>query len=211
MTYEQVYELISIQLNVDVRTLTPETSFAEDLGADSLDMVELHLAAEDNDFIMPDKILETIKTIGDFFEYFDIDVPVKKYSTRPIDYTGCHPVIAEHLKKGLAIECSVDEGNKALVDSYAANYKMYYAGDYSYSEAVPLEHNPTTTYVKKASEIIKWLEENGYTPNRYGGWDRGTHVAFPPSMVQHCGKPLDKNDGYKWLPEWLEERPIEEK
>ena len=30
---------------------------------------------------------------------------MKKYNTKPIDFTGCHPVIAEHLKRGEAIEC----------------------------------------------------------------------------------------------------------
>ena len=30
-----------------------------------------------------------------------------KYNTKPIDFTGCHPVIAEHLKRGEAIECFV--------------------------------------------------------------------------------------------------------
>ena len=32
---------------------------------------------------------------------------MKKYNTKPIDFTGCHPVIAEHLKRGEAIECRV--------------------------------------------------------------------------------------------------------
>ena len=32
---------------------------------------------------------------------------MKKYNTMPIDFTGCHPVIAEHLKRGAAIECRV--------------------------------------------------------------------------------------------------------
>ena len=32
---------------------------------------------------------------------------MKKYTTKPIDFTGCHPVIAEHLKRGEAIECRV--------------------------------------------------------------------------------------------------------
>ena len=36
---------------------------------------------------------------------------MKRYNTRPIDFTGCHPVIAEALKRGEAIECLV-WGNK---------------------------------------------------------------------------------------------------
>ena len=32
---------------------------------------------------------------------------MKKYNTKPIDFTGCHPVIAEHLKRGEAIKCKV--------------------------------------------------------------------------------------------------------
>ena len=36
---------------------------------------------------------------------------MKKYTTKPIDFTGCHPVIAEHLKRGEAIECFVHDNN----------------------------------------------------------------------------------------------------
>ena len=34
---------------------------------------------------------------------------MKKYHTRPVDFTGCHPVISEHLKRGEAVECFVHD------------------------------------------------------------------------------------------------------
>ena len=54
-----------------------------------------------------------------------------KYNTRPINYTGCHPVIAEHLKRGEAIECLVwynrrEEREYAFVDGYDAGHPYAY-------------------------------------------------------------------------------------
>ena len=57
-----------------------------------------------------------------------------KYTTSTIDYTGCHPVIAEHLKRGEAIECLVwDKPIKAgfsrFVDGYNARKRFAYHCD----------------------------------------------------------------------------------
>ena len=57
-----------------------------------------------------------------------------KYNTRPIDYTGCHPVIAEHLKRGEAIECLVWDGQLegkvvGFVAGYCASNKYPYRCD----------------------------------------------------------------------------------
>lgn len=55
---------------------------------------------------------------------------MKKYTTKPIDFTGCHPVIAEHLKRGEAIRCKVwdDYRNHEVVWVYL--YEM--GGKYPY-------------------------------------------------------------------------------
>ena len=63
---EKVKSIISEQLNVDISEVVPEASFIDDLGADSLDTVELVMAFEDEFNIeIPDEDAEKIKTVGD--------------------------------------------------------------------------------------------------------------------------------------------------
>ena len=67
---DKVKEIIVDQLGVDADEVTPEASFIDDLGADSLDTVELVMALEE-EFSMeiPDEEAEKIKTVGDAIEY----------------------------------------------------------------------------------------------------------------------------------------------
>ncbi len=70
MIFEKAKEIIKEQFNVDENTLSPETSFTDDLNADSLDLVELVMALEDEYGIeIEDDSIETIKTIGDAVNY----------------------------------------------------------------------------------------------------------------------------------------------
>ena len=63
---EKLKEIISEQLSVDVSEVIPEASFIDDLGADSLDTVEIVMAFEDEFGIeIPDEDAEKIKTVGD--------------------------------------------------------------------------------------------------------------------------------------------------
>ncbi len=67
---EKVKEVIVDQLGVDGETITTETSFIDDLGADSLDIVELIMALEEEfDLQIPDSEAEKIATVGDVIEY----------------------------------------------------------------------------------------------------------------------------------------------
>ncbi len=67
---EKVKELIADRLGVDPEEVTPEASFIEDLGADSLDTVELVMALEEEFGIeIPDEDAEKIQTVGDAIEY----------------------------------------------------------------------------------------------------------------------------------------------
>ena len=67
---EKVREIITEQLQVDAEKVTPEASFIDDLGADSLDTVELVMAFEEAfDIEIPDEDAEKIRTVGDAINY----------------------------------------------------------------------------------------------------------------------------------------------
>jgi len=70
--FERVKDIIVEQLDVDESQVTLEASFAEDLDADSLDVVELVMELEDEfDLEIADEEAEKISTVGDAVEYID--------------------------------------------------------------------------------------------------------------------------------------------
>lgn len=69
---EKVKSIIVEQLGVDANEVTPEASFVDDLGADSLDMVELVMAFEEAFNIeIPDEAAEKIQKVKDAIEYIE--------------------------------------------------------------------------------------------------------------------------------------------
>ena len=67
---DKVKEIIVEQLGVDAEEVTENASFTDDLGADSLDIVELVMAFEEEFGIeIPDDAAETIQTFGDAVDY----------------------------------------------------------------------------------------------------------------------------------------------
>jgi acyl carrier protein len=67
---EKVREIICEQLNVSAEDVVPEASFVDDLGADSLDQVELIMAMEEEfDISIPDEDAEKIATVKDALDY----------------------------------------------------------------------------------------------------------------------------------------------
>ncbi len=67
---EEVIEIISEQLGAEKDQMTMETSFINDLGADSLDTVELVMELEQRfDMEIPDEEAEKIQTVGDVIKY----------------------------------------------------------------------------------------------------------------------------------------------
>ena len=69
---ERVIKVIAEQLGVDEAKVVTEASFVEDLGADSLDTVELVMALEDEfDVEIPDEDAEKIATVKDAVEYVE--------------------------------------------------------------------------------------------------------------------------------------------
>ena len=66
----KVKEIIAKELEVDVKQLQPEAKFIEDLGADSLDIVELVMALEEEFGLdIPDEDADKLKTVGDALNY----------------------------------------------------------------------------------------------------------------------------------------------
>ena len=71
-TAERVKKIVVEHLNVDADKVTEGASFIEDLGADSLDTVELVMAFEEEFGIeIPDDAAESIVTVGDAVKYID--------------------------------------------------------------------------------------------------------------------------------------------
>jgi acyl carrier protein len=69
---DRVIELVSKQMGVNAQQITPQTSFVNDLGADSLDTVELIMEFEDAfDMNIPDEEAEKIQTVGDAIGYIE--------------------------------------------------------------------------------------------------------------------------------------------
>ena len=67
---EKIKKIAADSLGADVNTMTAETSFKEDLGADSLDLFEMVMALEEEfEVEIPTEDLENIKTIGDVENY----------------------------------------------------------------------------------------------------------------------------------------------
>ena len=69
---ERVKQIVVEQLGVDEAEVTPSASFVDDLGADSLDTVELVMAFEEAfDIEIPDEDAEKIRTVKDAIDYID--------------------------------------------------------------------------------------------------------------------------------------------
>ncbi len=76
---EKVKEIISEQLGVKKEEIKPESSFIDDLGADSLDTVEVVMALEEEFAIeIPDEDAEKITTVGEAVKYIENKVSKKE-------------------------------------------------------------------------------------------------------------------------------------
>lgn len=69
---DRIKKIIVDQLGVDISKITENSSFIDDLGADSLDIVELIMAFEEEfDIEIPDEDAEKMKTVGDAVKYLN--------------------------------------------------------------------------------------------------------------------------------------------
>ena len=133
-----------------------------------------------------------------------------KYNTRPIDFTGCHPVIAEALKRGEAIECRVwndlsGESQTGYVIGFSASNLHKYRCDnegvsvHRHAEPIPIK----AKRIMPPERAIPVLIENGYAFDKL--WTlRGEPHFIVPQMFEKMGKPLEDNS-WKWPPCIIEE------
>ena len=121
---------------------------------------------------------------------------MKKYTTKPIDFTGCHPVIAEALKRVEEIECRVwDNRGDVKTEEWICRYKgcsdLPYRSEndttWKYAEPTPIK----VYRIMPPERAIPVLIANGWKYNK-----EGALVGDPPivsSMFKEMGGLLDKS------------------
>ena len=72
MIFEKVAAILAEQLDAEEESITLETNLVDDLGADSLDVVDLVMTLEDEfDMEIPDDDIENVRTVGDIVKYLE--------------------------------------------------------------------------------------------------------------------------------------------
>ena len=72
MVFDKLKEIIAEQLDVEEEAIVPDANIQDDLGADSLDVVDLIQNIEEEfDISIPDEATENIKTVGDMVSYIE--------------------------------------------------------------------------------------------------------------------------------------------
>ena len=75
MVFDKIKSIIVEQLDADENDVTMDANIQDDLGADSLDVVDLVMSIEENfDIEIPDEDVENIKTVGDIVKYIEAKV-----------------------------------------------------------------------------------------------------------------------------------------
>ena len=127
---------------------------------------------------------------------------MKKYHTRPVDFTGCHPVIAEHLKRGEAIECRVWDNTdlsgyrKRWVYAYCNEERYPYRTieeAYRYAEPIPRK----VRRIMPPERAIPTLIAEGWRFNTSGQMD-GPRQTILPVMFCSMGCRLDDPNTISW-------------
>ena len=137
---------------------------------------------------------------------------MNKYHTRPIDFTGCHPVIAEHLKQGEEIRCWAWDKDciekpinchEVWIVRYwqAANYPYRTATDSFFRHAEPIALK--TKRIMPPERAIPVLIAEGWRFDSRGALS-GEMYCIIPKMFEKMGKPLEDNS-WQWPPCIIEE------
>ena len=130
---------------------------------------------------------------------------MKKYTTKPIDFTGCHPVIAEHLKRGEAIECFVRDSparghKRCLVFAYWNEQKYpYRTGTEAFRYAEPIPRK--VRRIMPPERAIPALIKEGWRLNHFGQMDWPAQTILRtifPAMFCRMGTLLDDPNTKPW-------------
>ena len=71
-TFERVQKIICEQLEIDSHLVTEDASISGDLGADSLDLVDLSMSIEEEfNLEVPDDVLDRVRTVGDIVKFIE--------------------------------------------------------------------------------------------------------------------------------------------
>jgi hypothetical protein len=115
------------------------------------------------------------------------------YKTKPIDYEGCDPIIADHLRRGLAIECLVwyserDAKEIDIVYGYISrsSHKYCTVRCVEYRNAEPIQYTESKT-LKQPVELMRVLVDGGWSSDCYGVWVHKDKAKFYPGMWGICG------------------------
>ena len=126
---------------------------------------------------------------------------MKKYNTRPIDFTGCHPVIAEHLKRGEEIECKVwdttgiGSGVGFVVGYFASDAYPYRTRVDAFRYAEPIARK--VRRIMPPERAIPVLIANGWRFDHLGQM-HGPRQLIVSAMFYHMGSRLDAPDTISW-------------
>lgn len=75
MVFEKVRNILCEQLEQNADTVTMESLVMEDLGADSLDVVDIVMSIEDEfEIEVPDEVIENVKTVGDIVKFVEENI-----------------------------------------------------------------------------------------------------------------------------------------
>ena len=122
---------------------------------------------------------------------------MKKYTTKPIDFTGCHPAIAEALKRGEMVRCKVCDRirggeSEAWICRYIRNsaypYRSHHGVFWKNAEPIPLK----VKRIMPPERAIPVLIENGWRFDNRGALS-GKMYCIVPQMFEKMGKPLEDN------------------
>ena len=126
-----------------------------------------------------------------------------KYTTRTIDYTGCHPVIAEHLKRGEAIECLVWSNSAfskkvvGVVTGYEVDgeypYRIAPTGNSRYAKPIPQK----TRRIMPPERAIPVLIAEGWVFSTDGRLV-GPEQTIIQTMFHCMGRPVDDPSVSPW-------------
>ena len=136
---------------------------------------------------------------------------MKKYNTKPIDFSGCHPVIAERLKRSEEIRCwawdqdcaeKPNSCHEVWIVRYwrAADYPYRTAADTFFRHAEPIPLN--TSLIMPPERAIPTLIAKGWKYNKEGALVGDPPIV--PQMFQEMGGPID-NSRAVWPPCIIEE------